>query len=213
MMRSPVVSLAPCHTDNDRLVPLPARADSPDRPRGVASLREPGASERFVRPWFSVQQCRRGEMADTGDLKSPSRKGVRVRVPPAAPPSKTVRNSGFRSIQAESNNESNKMYAEIRPHPPRFDCLESGSSRPGRVSQTFVAIPSIPGRRKKGAPLPLMRLASARWSQFENLESSEPSVIDGDRWQTVTASARDHQLVFLEGPRKGGTNWKWSPTW
>ena len=30
-------------------------------------------------------QCRGGEMADTGDLKSPGRKAVRVRVPPAAP--------------------------------------------------------------------------------------------------------------------------------
>lgn len=29
--------------------------------------------------------CRGGEMADTGDLKSPGRKAVRVRVPPAAP--------------------------------------------------------------------------------------------------------------------------------
>jgi hypothetical protein len=28
--------------------------------------------------------CRGGEMADTGDLKSPGRKAVRVRVPPSA---------------------------------------------------------------------------------------------------------------------------------
>ena len=31
------------------------------------------------------RSCRGGEMADTGDLKSPGRKAVRVRVPPAAP--------------------------------------------------------------------------------------------------------------------------------
>ena len=39
------------------------------------------------------RKCRGGEMADTGDLKSPGRKAVRVRVPPAAP----VIESGFHS--------------------------------------------------------------------------------------------------------------------
>lgn len=43
------------------------------------------SGEGLAASWRGALRGRRGEMADTGDLKSPSREGVRVRAPPTAP--------------------------------------------------------------------------------------------------------------------------------